>query len=77
MLVDMYGDLPEDFRNMRDCQNSYNRPLDMRRSEMGICMVKSRKKRRDLPGCQQRQGHSARVKRGGAIEAGKGDHNLG
>jgi hypothetical protein len=45
MLVDMYGDLPEDFRNMCDRRKSYNRPLDMKRSEMGYMMVESKKKR--------------------------------
>jgi hypothetical protein len=36
MLGDMCGDLPEDFRNMCDRRESYNRPLKMKRSEMGI-----------------------------------------
>jgi hypothetical protein len=35
VLVGMYGDLPEGFRNMCDCRKSYNRPLSKKRSEMG------------------------------------------
>jgi hypothetical protein len=42
MLVVMYGDLPEDFRDMRDRRESYNRPLDMKRSEMGYVIVESK-----------------------------------
>jgi hypothetical protein len=41
----MYGDLPEDFRCMRDRRENYNRPIKMRRNEMGIRVVMSRKKR--------------------------------
>jgi hypothetical protein len=45
MLVVMYGDLPEDFRDMCDRRKSYNHPLDMKRSEMGeiVCRVQREK----------------------------------
>jgi hypothetical protein len=45
MLVNMYGDLPEDFRNMRDRREGYNRPLRLKRSEMGIRDVESEKEK--------------------------------
>jgi hypothetical protein len=35
VLVDMCGDLPEDFQDMRDRRECYNRPVIMKRSEMG------------------------------------------
>jgi hypothetical protein len=47
MLVDMCGDLPEGFRNMRDRRESYNRPVMMKRNEMGICNVESKNGRRE------------------------------
>jgi hypothetical protein len=54
VLVGMCGDLAEDFRNMCDRRKNYNRPLEMRRSEMGVRVVGSRKeKSEDLPGHQR------------------------
>jgi hypothetical protein len=46
MLVDMCGDLPEDFQGMHDHRKCYNRPLMMKRSEMGKVYVVSKKKER-------------------------------
>jgi hypothetical protein len=40
----MYGDLPEDFQGMHDRRKCYNRPLSMKRSEMGyLCRVQEEK----------------------------------
>jgi hypothetical protein len=78
LLVGMCGDLPEDFQNMRDRRKSYNRPLEMRRSKMGVRVVESKKGER---GTYQDTGEggvcSARIKGSRAIKARSGDHNLG
>jgi hypothetical protein len=49
VLVSMCEDLPEDFGKMRDCQESYNRPIMMERNEMGVYSVESEKKRKRGP----------------------------
>jgi hypothetical protein len=65
VLVCMYGDLPEDFRNMRDRRKSYNRPIKMRRSEMGIRSVESKKEEReDLQGHRLRWGLFSQDRKG-------------
>jgi hypothetical protein len=69
VLVGMYGDLPEDFRSMRDRQESYNRPLMMKRNEMGVCSVESEKRRReDLRGHRLRWGLFSQGQKGQSCE---------
>jgi hypothetical protein len=77
VLVGMYGDLPEDFRNMRDRRESYNRPVRMKRSEMDVRDVESEKKERTYWGTDSGGVYSARIERGRAVKARSGDHNLG
>jgi hypothetical protein len=78
VLDDMYGDLPEGFRSMCDHRKSYNRPLSMKRSEMGVIVCRVQKgEKEDLPGRLRRWGCSARIERGRAVKVGDGDHNLG
>jgi hypothetical protein len=77
MVVNMCGDLPEDFRNMRDRRESYNRPVRMERNEMGVCNVESEKKERTYWGTGNGGVCSARIERGRAVKARGGDHNLG
>jgi hypothetical protein len=45
VLVDMCGDLPEDFQDMRDRQKCYNRPLMKKRNEMGKSVCRVQKER--------------------------------
>jgi hypothetical protein len=77
MLVGMCGDLPEDFRSMHDRRKSYNRPIMMKRSEMGVRDVETEKKKRTYWGTGKGGVYSARIERGRAVKARSGDHNLG
>jgi hypothetical protein len=54
MLVVMCGDLPEDFQDMCDRRKCYNRPLMMKRSEMGKSVyVESKRKGRTYQGASK------------------------
>jgi hypothetical protein len=78
LLVGMCRDLPEDFKNMRDRRKNYNCPLKMKRSEMGVCGVESKKEKvRTYQGAGEGGVCSARIKGGRAFKVGGGDHNLG
>jgi hypothetical protein len=69
MLGDMYGDLPEDFRNMHDRRKSYNRPLNMKRSKMGIRDVEPKKKKGlDLPGSPAKAGLFSQDQKGQSFQ---------
>jgi hypothetical protein len=69
MLVGMCGDLPEDFRNMCDRRKDYNRPLKMKRNEMGVGVVESKEKKgEDLPGRRRRRGMFSQDQRGQSFQ---------